>query len=143
MKKVIILAGVSGTGKTHARLNDPELKDLPYVDIAEIYERWPEFDWYEALHALLKHARFLLQKYDTILIEGYFLPHSRSRSILIDDMRVAGTKVVFREFWSPFEVCQERILSQWERGEISAAVCKTRIEMLKRCWSPAPPGVEG
>jgi len=100
MKKVIILAGVSGTGKTHARLNDPELKDLPYVDIAEIYERWPEFDWYEALHALLKHARFLLQKYDTILIESYFLPGTTSRDILVDDLKVAGAEVEIHEFWS-------------------------------------------
>jgi hypothetical protein len=71
MKKVIVLAGVSGTGKTHARTHDPELKDLPYVDIAEIYERWPELGWYEALYALLKRARLLLQKHDTIVIEQW------------------------------------------------------------------------
>jgi hypothetical protein len=44
MKKVIVLAGVSGTGKMHARLNDPELKDLPCLDSADIYEEFAEFD---------------------------------------------------------------------------------------------------
>ena len=33
MKRAIILSGVSGTGKTHARLNDPALKDLPHVTV--------------------------------------------------------------------------------------------------------------
>jgi len=42
MMKVIVLTGVSGTGKTHARLNDPELKDLPYLDIPDICGKFPD-----------------------------------------------------------------------------------------------------
>jgi predicted kinase len=138
MKKVIVLSGVSGTGKTPARLNDPELKTLPCLDIADIYEEFPEFGWYEALYALLKRARLLLQKHDTIVIEGYFLRFSTSRCILVNDMQVAGAKVEFREFWAPFQVCALRITQQWERGEISAKECRRRIELLKRCWRPQP-----
>jgi predicted kinase len=138
MKKVIVLAGVSGTGKTHARTHDPELKDLPYVDIAEIYERWPEFDWYEVLYTLLKRARQLLQEHEAIVIEGYFLRFSTSRRILVNDMKVAGAKVEFREFWAPFQVCALRITQQWERGEITAPEYRRRIELLKRCWRPQP-----
>jgi predicted kinase len=138
MKKVIVLAGVSGTGKTHARLNDPELKDLPYVDIADVHEEFPEFDWYEALHALLKRARQLLQEHDIIVIEGYFLRFSTSRRILVNDMKLAGAKVEFREFWAPFQVCALRITQQWERGEITAPEYRRRIELLKRCWRPQP-----
>ena len=37
MKRAVVLAGVSGTGKTHAWLNDPELKDLPCVDVADYH----------------------------------------------------------------------------------------------------------
>ena len=138
MKKVIVLAGVSGTGKTHARLNDPELRDLPYLDIAEFYERWPEFDWYEALYALLKRARILLQNHNVIVIEGYFLEGSTSRNILKDDLMVAGAKVEFREFWEPYEVCELRITQQWGRGEITAPEYRRRIELLERCWRPQP-----
>jgi hypothetical protein len=58
-------------------------------------------------------------------------------------MKVAGAQVEFRELWECFEVCQGRICAQWERGEISAVQCRGRIEMLKSCWRPAPPGVEG
>ena len=138
MKKVIVLAGVSGTGKTHARTHDPELKDLPHVDIADIYEEFPEFGWYEALYALLKRARLLLQKHDVIVVEGYFLDGSTSRRILVNDMKVAGATIKFREFWAPFQVCALRITQQWERGEITAPECRRRIELLKRCWRPQP-----
>jgi len=143
MKKVIVLTGVSGVGKTHARLNDPELKDLPCVDIADIYQEHPEFDWRDALGILLLRVRTLLRKHEVIVAEGYFLPGSSSRRCLVRDMRVAGAQVEFRDLWEPSEVCQERIVAQWERGEISDEVCARRIGLLKMCWTPAPPGVEG
>ena len=136
MRKAIILTGVSGTGKTHARLNDPELKDLPCVDIADIYQEHPEFDWSDALYTLLQRARILLRKHRVIVLEGYFLPNLPSRRQLVNDMKVAGAKVEFREFWEPFEVCQGRIARQFERGEISAIQCRGRIEMLRMCWRP-------
>ncbi|NIV30035.1 MAG: hypothetical protein GWN58_11200, partial [Anaerolineae bacterium] len=63
MKKAIILWGVSGTGKTHARLNDPKLKDLPYIDIADIYRAHPEFDWAEAHIAMRRQVAELLQEH--------------------------------------------------------------------------------
>jgi predicted kinase len=143
MKKAIVPSGVSGTGKTYARLHDPALKDLPYVDIADIFREFPEFDWHDALYALLKRIRLLLQKHDVVVVEGYFLPGTTSRNILIDDLKVAGAKVEIHEFWAPAEVCQERIAAQFERGEITPQVCRRRIELLKKCWKPASPGVEG
>jgi predicted kinase len=136
MKKVIVLTGVSGVGKTHTRLNDPELKDLPCVDIADIYQEHPEFDWSDALYTLLQRTRLLLQKHKIIVVEGYFLPNSPSSRQLVNDMKVAGARVEFREFWEPFEVCQGRIARQFERGEISAIQCRGRIEMLRMCWRP-------
>jgi predicted kinase len=138
MKKVIVLAGVSGTGNTHARTHDPELKHLPYVDIAEIYECWPEFDWYEALPALLKRIRGLLEEHDVIVVEGYFLDRSTSRRILMNDLKVAGATVEFREFWAPFQICALRITQQWKRREITAPEYRRRIELLKRCWRSQP-----
>jgi hypothetical protein len=41
-KRAIILGGASGTGKTHARLNGPELKDLPCPDIADTCGKFPD-----------------------------------------------------------------------------------------------------
>ena len=136
-KKVIVLSGVSGTGKTHARLHDPELKNLPCVDIADVYREFPEFSWYEALPAMLKRMRKELEEHDTVIVEGYFLPGTRSRNALDTDLRVAGVDIEYRFFWAPFEVCQERIAAQWERGEISDQECRGRISLLKKCWRPA------
>jgi hypothetical protein len=117
MKRAIILSGVSGTGKTYTRTTAPELKDLPHLDIAEVYREFPELDWSEALGCLLK----------------------RARKMLVDDLKVAGAKVDVRWFWAPLEVCVQRISDQWERGEISAAECRRRIELLRDCWKPQDP----
>jgi predicted kinase len=135
-KRAIILSGVSGTGKTHARLNDPELKTLPHLDIADVYREFPELDWHEALYALLKRARQVFKTHDIVVIEGYFLPRTASRRVLRDDLLVAGVQSEFHEYWAPSEVCQQRIADQFEGGEISAAECRRRIELLKRCWRP-------
>ena len=135
-KRAIVLCGVSGTGKTHARLNDPELKGLPHFDIADVYREFPEFDWPTALAALCKRLRGAFQNHPAVVVEGYFLPGTPSRRILDADLRVAGASVEYRYFWAPFEVCQERIAAQWERGEIPDAECRRRIELLKLCWKP-------
>ena len=136
MKRAIVLCGVSGTGKTHARLNAPELKDLPHVDVADYYRECPGLDWVSATAAVCRRARELLEEHGVVVIEGYYLPGSPSRMMLQADMTVAGAKVEFHEFWAPMETCIERIRRQWERGEISAADCQVRIEMLGRCWRP-------
>ena len=39
--KLYLLIGYPGSGKTHYRKNSKELKDLPCVDIAEIYQERP------------------------------------------------------------------------------------------------------
>ena len=120
MKRAIVLCGVSGTGKTHARLNDPALKNLPYADVADFYREFPELDWASATAAVCRKARELLEEHDTIVIEGYYLPGSTTRNWLLNDMQVAGAVVEIREFWAPLETCIERISAQWERGEMSA-----------------------
>jgi len=136
MKKAIILSGVSGTGKTYARTHDPELKDLPYVDIADVYREFPELDWSAAAGAVEKRAARLLQEHDTIVIEGYYLPGSTTRRWLVSALKIAGAQVEIREFWAPIEVCAQRIEQQWKSGEISAAECRRRMELLTKCWKP-------
>ena len=72
------------------------------------------------------------------------LPAQHRVSYLTEDRAgVRGIKPEFRDLWAPFEVCQERIAGQFERNEISASECRTRIKMLKVCWRPPPPGTEG
>ena len=136
MKRAIVLAGVSGVGKTHTRLNDPQLRDLPHLDIADVYRQFPELDWMEAFWALVKRVREALKDHPAVVIEGYLLPNSTTRRFLLNDMKVAGVQVEVRDLRAPFEVCQERIAAQYERGEISTVECRRRIELLKQCWRP-------
>ena len=143
MKKAIVLAGVSGTGKTHARLNDPELKGLPCMDVADYHRKYPELEWFVIRGMMYRKVLELSRTPEAIMIEGYFLPNIESRISLETMLRVRGIKPEFRDLWAPFEVCQERIAGQFERNEISASECRTRIGMLKIYWTPAPPGVEG
>jgi len=136
MKRAIVLCGTSGSGKTHARTTDPELRDLPCVDIADAYRRDPGCDWLDAAFYVLKQVRRLLRRHDVVVVEGYFLPGTTTRKMLVDDLKVTGAQAEFRWFWAPIEVCEQRISDQWERGEISAAECRRRIELLRDCWSP-------
>lgn len=134
--KAIVLSGVSGVGKTYARQTTPELKHLPHVDIADVYRAFPEMDWRMATHALLKRARAQLEHTGAVVLEGYFLPGSRSRRLVVGALRAAGVEVEVRELWAPLETCIERIKRQQSRGEISAAEGQRRIEMARRCWRP-------
>jgi len=136
MKRVIILSGVSGTGKTHARTHLPELKDLPFVDIADIYAEWPEFDWFSATVCLCKRVRKLLEEHDTVVVEGYFLAASISLRMLENDLHVIGAKADIRVFWEPLGVCEQRLIRQWERGEQDAVQTRKRMDLLHRCWKP-------
>ena len=136
MKKVIILSGVSGTGKTHARLTLPELKDLPFVDIADIYREWPEFDWQDAVVCLCKRVRKLLAEHDTVVAEGYFQKRSHSLRMLENDLSVLGVKSEVWVFWEPLGVCEQRLIRQWKHGEYDAVRTRKRMDLLHRCWKP-------
>ena len=134
MKKVIILSGVSGVGKTYARTHDPELVDLPFVDIADIYAEWPEADRLNATMTLMLQVRVLLKKHDTIVVEGYFQKGSMSLRMLQEDLSVIGAKSEIWVFWEPLGVCEQRLIRQWESGEQDAVQARKRMDLLHRCW---------
>ena len=137
MKKVIILSGVSGTGKTSARTHDPDLKNLPCVDIADIYRKFPEFDWMDATACLIRKASMLFREHGIVVIEGYFLKGSFTRNWLVRDLKVAGVhNVDIREFWAPIDTCVDRVAAQYAAGETSAAETRRRIELIRKCWKP-------
>ena len=88
---------------------------------------WPQSSWEQYERTLVSQRR-----------QGYFLSGSTTRQWLLADLQVAGAKAETRWFWAPFEVCQVRIVAQFERGEITAPEYRRRIELLKRCWRPRP-----
>lgn len=131
-KKVTVLCGVSGSGKTHRRTTDPDLQRLPYVDIADVYKDFPEFDWSVATSVACRRVCVLLQQNDHVVLEGYYLPNTPSRAIVINSMRVAGIDAEFILLTVTAAAAQQRILDQYNRGECTWIDADTRIKMMLR-----------
>ena len=151
-KKAIVLCGVSGVGKTHYR-EDPEnhISHLPAMDIAEVYRAhradFPDYplDWQSATEQLLKMVDLAFELMEgmsswsppyTVVIEGYFLPGTPSRRMLVRGLRIMGVEIEFKELWAPYDVCLERLQAQLDSGEGSAAEIRGRMDLLQKCWRP-------
>lgn len=131
MKELIVLSGVSGTGKTRWRTEHPDFKNIPYVDIADIYKSIPNIPRGAAVVcAMWIRIASKLETHDTVIAEGYFLRESESRAVLLSMARLAGVKVRIINFWAPLEECERRIRLQ----QLDDEDTNLRIDMLKRCW---------
>jgi hypothetical protein len=115
------------------RTTHPELKDLPYADIADVYREWPEADWLMAIEELLRRIRALLETHEDIVIEGYFLPGTPSARILLSDLAVAGVQYDIITLHAEHYICRKRILNQ---NEVPFGEAKGRIALLEKTWKP-------
>lgn len=129
-KKVTVLCGVSGAGKTHLRTTDPDLCRLPYVDIADVYKEYPEFDSFVATSVACRRVCALLQQNDHVVLEGYFLPGTPSRKMVNDEMLVTGADAEFILLTVTAAVAQQRILDQYNRGECTWVEADLRIKLM-------------
>ena len=137
MKKVIVLSGIPGCGKTWSRENSPELSALPFIDIADIYriheEKFPGYeplDWCTATLKLLRLVREILPQKNVVVVEGCFLEGSPSRKLLQEDARVGGHTLEFVDIVADPEVCRQRIQAQYAAGEIDWPTANTRLRVL-------------
>ncbi len=125
-KKIIVLCGTSGVGKTYAREHLPELRNLPYVDVADVYLDNPGCTWVEATAGVISRTKALLRKHDVMVVEGYYLPGTASRNMLSEGLgRYAA--IDWRLMVEPTEVCRQRIEDSGERVDI-------RLEILESVW---------
>ena len=136
-KTLIVLSGLPGSGKTHTRLTDPDLRDLPAFDIADIYQEaldkyQLELDWYMATSELLRAAVQALTEHDVVIIEGCFMPDSPSMEQVRQSARVYGFTVDYRTHDVDPVLCAERIGAQYAAGEIDWPKANRRIKLLKR-----------
>lgn len=122
---VIILAGVSGSGKTRTRLT--EYPECPYVDIAEVYKEIPWAGWYEATVAVATKVRKLAGD-KPVIVEGYFLPGSASLKLL--KQNISGMRADYRLLHAPKEVCMQRVIESGIDVEI-------RLDLIDRKWEEA------
>lgn len=125
-KKVIVLCGVSGTGKTYARENASELSSLPYVDVADVYLSNPSFNWVGATAGVIARVKALLADHSVVVVEGYYIPGSVTRDMLAEGLGRYAV-VNWRLMVEPIEVCRQRVEDSGERVEI-------RLEILERVW---------
>lgn len=94
-KRVIALSGVSGAGKTYRRTTDPALKDLPCVDIADIYAEFPGAPKAEIFAAAMFRLQDLICEHDAVVFEAALLPGSRQRPILESCLRNCGAELEY------------------------------------------------
>lgn len=135
MKTVIVLAGLPGSGKTHLRLTDPELSGLLFADIADIYKEAREqygfvMEWDLATETLIRRYWEILHQNDTVVVEGVFMPGSPSRQMLMNDARVGGYELVFRDITADPVECDRRIRAQFDAGEIDWPTANSRLKIL-------------
>ncbi len=134
---VLCLCGVSGAGKSFLRQTKQEFRDLPVVDISDVYRELPWADYVEATLEVARRTRELLKSHDAVLIEGFFIAGSPSRLLLEDELSRLDAEVKFTLVHAPMETCETRLRLQRTRGEITESDFQVRLGMLKRCWHRA------
>jgi len=114
-KRVTILAGVSGSGKSNLRLTWSEISELPLVDLHELRDEEPGLTWEE--YHIRAHSRLaeLFETEDHVVIEGYFLPGSPSLKMLLEFLWEKQVMPSYILLWAPMSVIEERLASDEER----------------------------
>ena len=118
MKTLMILAGLSGAGKTHYWENN--LKDLPRVDMADIYAIKHTNQWYAALTEALAQIDWLMKTHNEVVLEGYFLNGSKSLDWVRYWCRREQIQIDYKFFTAPSRVRLKRIKAR-EASEIAVA----------------------
>jgi hypothetical protein len=117
MKKIIALSGVSGVGKTYRRTTDPALKDLPFVDIANVYAEFPDGTPAQVFAEACFRLHGLLAKHDTVVFEAALLPDGRQRPTLALCARGGDVRLEYIEIPAPPRaVLLERILNDFQKS---------------------------
>ena len=116
-KKIIALSGVSGVGKTYKRTTDPELKDLPFVDIADFYAEFPFANSATVFQEALWRVDRLMDGNDTVVLEAALLKSSNQRNVLYAFCRIGQYGLQYIEIPSPpANVLLERIKKDLDKS---------------------------
>lgn len=136
--KLIMLSGVSGSGKTWRRTHDPDLVDLPFVDVQDLYRAWPGAFAAEVAFQLRDTVRKALQRSLTVVAEGYLLRHSLGRDLLAGLAHQVGAEFVIIECWRPKGDCLAGVEAKLMAGDITDEEHAIQMDMIERLWKPRP-----
>lgn len=100
------MTGYPGAGKTHYRLNNDELKDLPCIDIADIYQSRPGTTPREAIALFLQGLMDLSDSHREFVgeIVGTDRQMEQVRFYLEDWMEIEVVNIS-----TPKDICMERV----------------------------------
>lgn len=142
MKTIIALSGISGAGKTHRRNTDPRLKNLPYVDIADVYAEFEGVNPGFAFGEALRRVDGLLQIHEAVIFEAAFMKGSRQRDTLYCFCRDRQFKLEYIEIKPPEKkILLQRILVDFDRS-IELAVTDEQKQKAKRYYDARKSFVE-
>lgn len=113
VKTIYALSGGSGIGKTFTRTTDPKLKDLPYLDIADIYSTCPGVTAAVAWSLFEEELIPLLEEQPAIVLEAYFRPGSFQRKRLEYIAEANGFSVQYIEPEADKQTRIERVKAQF------------------------------
>jgi len=117
MPKFIVLAGVSGVGKSYRRTTDPALKDLPYVDIADIYRDNPGILPRQAFSMMVTEAFAMINDgKETIVLEALFKKNGFQREGLEYYADAADIQIEYIDLTASVEECVQRIKAQEKKA---------------------------
>jgi hypothetical protein len=128
---IILLCGVSGAGKTWLRKR--AFPSFPHVDIKDSYKRLGDTmgvvePWYAATIDVARRAKQAAREHGDVVVEGYFLPGTKSRSVLREQL--AGYEIQSVFLHAEHDVCTRRVIE-------SGKDVDRRLEFLNRCWPRA------
>ena len=109
MPTIYCLAGVSGAGKTYTRTKNPELKGLPYLDVADCYEKQPGMGPHEAWFLLENELVEMLDQGGDLVVEAWFRRDGFQRARIELLAQANGYRVEWIELEADREICKQRV----------------------------------
>jgi predicted kinase len=114
MKTIYALSGYPGSGKSTLRATDPRLKDLPFVDVADIYAEFDPIGSQDAFSQLLIQASEALKDSDAVVLEATFPRGHWQRTLLEGWAKMKKAKLEYIELAVDPRECYARVLKQYD-----------------------------
>jgi len=118
---LIFVTGVPGSGKSYFIRHSPDLRELPRVDIKDIYLKYPEacqFDgWKLAQDKMIETALELSKKCKSdVVCEAILYISTPSRTRLELELRRHKIMFVFTDLVVNFDTCMRRVEEDFEKA---------------------------
>ena len=134
MRKIIVLSGISGCGKTRRRTTEAGLKNLPCVDIADIYAEKGSIDSALAFHILCERINRLLDNHNQVVVELYASIGRRYALEGLADRRLA--QIQFLDMPEDISTCIVRVEEQMYDEQTNGLLTpdRERIHQARLRW---------